>query len=641
MVKISLPDGSIKEVEKGTLAITVAKELAPSLAKKSIVCKMNGVLKDLKEEINEDVTLEFITAENKEESFEVINHSCAHLLAQAMQRLYKGTLCGVGPSIEEGFYYDFLVPSPVTNEDLVKIEAEMKKIVKENLPINHYQLSKDEAKKVFSYDKYKIELIDAVKNSDTVGIYEQGEYKDVCRGPHVISTGALKNFKLLNVAGAYWRGDSKNDVLTRIYGTCWNTPEELDEYLKVLEERKARDHRKLGKQLGIFMFDDLVGRGLPMWLPNGFIVRRLLADYIMDKEYDLGYQHVMTPSLGNVELYKTSGHWAHYKDDMFPKMDVDEESYVLRPMNCPHHMVMYRSTLHSYRDLPIKIAEIANDFRFEASGALTGIERTRAFSQNDAHIFCREDQIGEIFKEVSQLILDVYNDFGFKNYKFRLSLRDPNDTEKYFGNDELWEKSEQELREVLNQLGVDYYEAIGEAAFYGPKLDVQVRSAIGHDVTLSTIQLDYQLPERFELTYINQDGEKVRPVVIHRAILGSMDRFVAFLLEETKGVFPVWLAPTQVKLIPVNLEYHKEFSDNLYKKLKQAHIRVKVDYRDEKLDYKIREAQMEKVPYQLVIGDNEVKNNTVTYRQYGKSEQVTVSIDEFINIMVKHNNELN
>ncbi|MCR5349789.1 MAG: threonine--tRNA ligase [Acholeplasmatales bacterium] len=641
MVKISLPDGSIKEVEKGTLAIAVAKELAPSLAKKSIVCKMNGVLKDLKEEINEDISLEFITADNKEESFEVINHSAAHLLAQAMQRLYKGTLCGVGPAIEEGFYYDFLVPQPVTNDDLAKIEAEMKKIVKENLPINHYQLSKDEAKKLFSYDKYKIELIDAVKGSDTVGIYEQGEYKDVCRGPHVISTGALKNFKLLSVAGAYWRGDSKNDVLTRIYGTCWNTAEELEAYLQLLEERKARDHRKLGKQLGIFMFDDLVGRGLPMWLPNGFIVRRLLADYIMDKEYDQGYQHVMTPSLGNVELYKTSGHWAHYKDDMFPKMDVDEESYVLRPMNCPHHMVMYRSTLHSYRDLPVKIAEIANDFRFEASGALTGIERTRAFSQNDAHIFCREDQIGEIFKEVSQLILDVYNDFGFKNYKFRLSLRDPNDTEKYFGNDALWEKSEKELREVLNQLGVDYYEAIGEAAFYGPKLDVQVRSAIGHDVTLSTIQLDYQLPERFELTYINENGEKVRPVVIHRAILGSMDRFVAFLIEETKGVFPVWLAPTQVKLIPVNLEYHKEFTDKLYKKLKQARIRVKVDYREEKLGYKIREAQMEKVPYQLVIGDNEVKNGTVTYRQYGKQEQTTVSIDEFINMIIKHNNELN
>jgi len=641
MIKITLPDGSIKEVEENTLAITLAKELSPSLAKKAIVCKINGELKDLKEELKEDSRVEFITSENKEISFEVINHSAAHLLAQAMQRLYKGTLCGVGPSIEEGFYYDFLVPTPVTNEDLANIEKEMVKITKENLPINHYKLSKDEAKKLFSYDKYKIELIDAVKDTDMVGIYEQGEYKDVCRGPHVISTGVLKHFKLLSVAGAYWRGDSKNDVLTRIYGTCWNTKEELDDYLKLLEDRKARDHRKLGKQLSIFMFDDLVGRGLPMWLPNGFIVRRLLADYIMDKEYDLGYMHVMTPSLGNVELYKTSGHWAHYKDDMFPKMDVDEESYVLRPMNCPHHMVMFRSKLHSYRDLPVKIAEIANDFRFEASGALTGIERTRAFSQNDAHIFCREDQIGEIFKEVSKLILDVYNDFGFKNYKFRLSLRDPNDTEKYFGNDDLWEKSESELRQVLNELGVEYYEAIGEAAFYGPKLDVQVRSAIGHDVTLSTIQLDYQLPERFELTYINQDGEKVRPVVIHRAILGSMDRFVAFLLEETKGVFPVWLAPTQVKLIPVNLDIHKEFTDNLYKKLKQNHIRVKVDYREEKLGYKIREAQMEKIPYQLVIGDNEIKNNTVTYREYGKTEQTTVSIDEFINIMVNHNNNLN
>ena len=640
MIKITLPDGSIKEVEKGTLAISVAKELSSSLAKKSIVCKINGKLSDLKEEINEDATLEFITLEDKETSFEVINHSCAHLLAQAMQRLYKGTLCGVGPSIEEGFYYDFLVPTPVTNEDLANIEKEMVKITKENLAINHYKLSKADAKKLFSYDKYKIELIDAVKDTDMVGIYEQGEYKDVCRGPHVISTGVLKHFKLLSVAGAYWRGDSKNDVLTRIYGTCWGTKEELDDYLKLLEDRKARDHRKLGKQLNIFMFDDLVGRGLPMWLPNGFIVRRLLADYIMDKEYDLGYLHVMTPSLGNVELYKTSGHWAHYKDDMFPKMDVDEESYVLRPMNCPHHMVMFRSKLHSYRDLPVKIAEIANDFRFEASGALTGIERTRAFSQNDAHVFCREDQIGEIFKEVSQLILDVYKDFGFKNYKFRLSLRDPEDTEKYFGNDALWEKSENELREVLNQLGVDYYEAIGEAAFYGPKLDVQVKSAIGHDVTLSTIQLDYQLPERFELTYINEQGEKVRPVVIHRAILGSMDRFVAFLLEETKGVFPVWLAPTQVKLIPVNLDIHKEFTDNLYKKLKQNHIRAKVDYREEKLGYKIREAQMEKIPFQLVIGDNEINNNTVTYREYGKAEQVTVSIDEFINMINEFNNNL-
>ena len=640
MIKVTLPDNSILEVEKDTLIIAVAKMISPSLAKKCIVAKLDDQLVDLKTPISKDSKLKLITTSDKE-SFEVINHSCAQRLAQAINRLYPGTRFGVGPAIEEGFYYDFSIPTQITIDDLPKIEEEMKKIVKENISISHYTLTKAEAKEKFKADKYKCELIDAVKGTDIVGIYEQADYSDVCRGPHVLSTGFLKNFKLLNVAGAYWRGDAKNDVLTRIYGTCWNTKEELDEYLQVLEERKQRDHRKLGKELGIFMFDDLVGRGLPMWLPNGFIVRRLLSDYIMNKEYDLGYKHVLTPAIGNVDLYKTSGHWDHYKDDMFPKMDLDNESYVLRPMNCPHHMVMYRSTPHSYRELPLRIAEIAADFRFEASGALTGIERTRAFYQNDSHIFCMPSQIGSVFKEVTKLILDVYNDFGFKNYKFRLSLRDINDTEKYFGNDELWEKSENELREVLNELGVDYYEAIGEAAFYGPKLDVQVRSAIGHDVTLSTIQLDYQLPERFELTYIDDKGEKARPVVIHRAILGSMDRFVAFLLEETKGIFPVWLAPCQVKLIPVNLDIHKDFTENLYKLLKKNRVRVETDYREEKLGYKIREAQMAKIPYQLVIGDKELENNTVTYRKYGQTEQVTVTIDEFVSMMNKHNNELN
>ncbi|MCR5505926.1 MAG: threonine--tRNA ligase [Bacilli bacterium] len=629
MVKVKLLDGSIKEVEQGTLILSIAKELG--ILKKCIAAKYNDKLVDLKTPLEEDGELKLVLFTDKE-AFEILNHSCAHLMAQAMKRLYPGTTCGVGPAIEEGFYYDFGVPSPISNEDLIKIEQEMKKIAKENIPINHYKLSKKEAKEKFKDDKYKQELIDAI-DDDLVGIYEQGDYADVCRGPHVISTGVLKYFKLLNVAGAYWRGDSKNDVLTRIYGTCWNSEEELNHYLEVLEDRKARDHRKLGKQMGIFMFDDLVGKGLPMWLPNGFIVRRLLQDYIIDKEVDLGYQHVLTPALGNVELYKTSGHWAHYKDDMFPKMDVDNESYVLRPMNCPHHMVMYRSSLHSYRELPLKIAEIAADFRFEASGALTGIERTRAFYQNDSHIFCMPSQIGDVFKEVTQLILDVYKDFGFQNYKFRLSLRDPKDVEKYFGNDELWEKSEQQLREVLKELGVEYYEAIGEAAFYGPKLDVQVRSAIGHDVTLSTIQLDYQLPERFELVYIDEKGEKARPVVVHRAILGSMDRFVAFLLEETKGVLPVWLAPTQAIILPVNLNFHKDYSDELYKKLKQHKIRVKTDYRLEKLGYKIREAQVQKIPYQLVIGDKEVQEGLVTYREYGKQEQITVSIDDFIKLI--------
>ncbi|MBQ9899606.1 MAG: threonine--tRNA ligase [Acholeplasmatales bacterium] len=638
MLKVELKDGSKLDVEEGKLIIEVAKELSPSLAKKCCVAKLNGKLVDLKTPINESAKLELVMYSDSE-AFEVLNHSCAHLMAQAVCRLYPGTRMGVGPAIEEGFYYDFSIPTAITNEDLPKIEAEMKKIVKENIAINHYMLSKADAKNKFKDDKFKCELIDAI-NDDMVGIYEQNDYADVCRGPHVMSTGLIKNFKLLSCAGAYWRGDSKNEVLTRIYGTCWATEEELKNHLAVLEERKARDHRKLGKELGIFMFDELVGRGLPMWLPNGFIVRRKLQDYIMDKEYELGYKHVMTPCLGNVELYKTSGHWAHYKDDMFPKMDVDEESYVLRPMNCPHHMVMYRSTLHSYRELPLRIAEIAADFRFEASGALTGIERTRAFYQNDSHIFCTPSQIGDVFKEVTKLILDVYNDFGFKNYKFRLSLRDPQDVEKYFGNDELWERSESELRQVLNELGVDYYEAIGEAAFYGPKLDVQVRSAIGHDVTLSTIQLDYQLPERFELEYIDEKGQKARPVVIHRAILGSMDRFVAFLLEETKGIFPVWLAPVQVKLIPVNLEFHKDYTDNLFAKFKKAKIRAEVDYRDEKLGYKIREAQMKKIPYQLVIGDNEVKNGTVTYRKYGEQQQVTVSVEEFIDMISKAEKEM-
>ena len=631
MIKVTLKDGSIHEVEEGLL-IQIAKAIDPSLAKKSVVGSVNGVLCDLSSSLNEDAVVEFIDSTDPR-AFEVLNHSCAHLLAQAVKRLYKGTLCGVGPSIEEGFYYDLALPCSISNEDLPKIEEEMNRIVKENLKITHEYVSMDAAKEEFKDDKYKLELLAAIPEGEKIGVYRQGEYSDVCRGPHVMSTGSIKFFRLLNVAGAYWRGDSKNEMLTRIYGTCWFSKEDLEKYLLILEDRKQRDHRKLGKEMGIFMFDDLVGKGLPMWLPNGFLVRRLLADYIMDKEYDLGYKHVMTPSLGNVNLYKTSGHWAHYKDDMFPAMEADDESYVLRPMNCPHHMVMYKSELHSYRDLPLRLAEIANDFRFEASGALTGIERTRAFSQNDSHIFCLPSQIGQEFKNVVQLILDVYKDFGFENYKFRLSLRDPEDTEKYFGNDELWEKSEAELRSVLNDLGVDYYEAKGEAAFYGPKLDVQVRSAIGHDVTLSTIQLDYQLPERFELVYIDENGEKARPVVIHRAILGSLDRFVAFLLEETKGVLPVWLAPVQVEIIPVNLDAHSEYCESLAKILRKNKIRFEKDYRNEKLGYKIRSAQTKKIPYQLVIGDNEVANGTVTYREHGKKEQVTVSIEEFVSMV--------
>lgn len=562
-----------------------------------------------------------------------LNHSCAHVLAQAVKHLYPQAKFWVGPVVEEGFYYDIdLGDQTISDDDLPKIEKEMKKICKDGKRIVRHEVSKEEALEEFKDDEYKLDLINGLEDG-TITTYSQGDFTDLCRGPHVETVKICKNFKLIKHSGAYWKGDKNNKVLQRIYGVCFPTKEELEAHLQLLEEAKERDHRKLGKELGIFMFADIVGKGLPMWLPNGFTVRRLLSDYIMNKELELGYEHVMTPSLGNVKLYKKSGHWAHYKDDMFPAMELDDEAYVLRPMNCPHHMVMYKSTLHSYRDLPVRIAEIANDFRFEASGALTGIERARAFTQNDSHIFCRPDQIAQEFKNVAHLILDVYKDFGFKDYSFRLSLRDKNNKEKYFGNDELWEKSENELREVLKEMDVEFYEAEGEAAFYGPKLDVQVKSALGHDVTLSTIQLDYQLPERFELTYVDENGDKVRPVVIHRAILGSLDRFVAFLLEETKGNLPLWLAPTQVQVIPVKLEYHDEYAKEVVAKLRKAHFRVNNDNRDEKLGYRIREAQLKKIPYQLVLGDNERDNGTVTYRKHGEKKQTTVTFEEFVELL--------
>ena len=570
----------------------------------------------------------------EDKNLNILNHSCAHLLAHAVKHLYPNAKFWVGPVIEEGFYYDIdLGDDVITESDLPKLEKEMKKISKSNKLITRIELSKSEALDLFKDDPYKVDLINNMSDDEIITAYRQNDFVDLCRGPHVESTKCMKYFKLLKVSGAYYKGDSNNKVLQRIYGICFESKEDLEEHLKLLEEMKERDHRKLGKELGIFMISDLVGKGLPLWLPNGATVRRLLQRYITDKEVALGYEHVITPSLGSVDLYKTSGHWDHYKDDMFPMMKLDDEEYVLRPMNCPHHMIMYRNSLHSYRELPIKIAEIANDFRYEASGAVCGIERTRAFTQNDSHIFCMPSQIKEEFKNVINLILDVYKDFGFKDYSFRLSLRDKNDREKYFGNDELWEKSENELREVLNEFGVEFYEAEGEAAFYGPKLDVQVKSAIGHDVTLSTIQLDYQLPERFDLTYIDKNGDRARPVVIHRAILGSLDRFTAFLLEETKGVLPVWLAPLQVNIIPVNNDIHFDYCKKLKTKLLENGIRVNIDVRDEKLGYKMREAQTKKIPYILVVGDKELEENTVNYRKHGSKESVSISVDDFIQMI--------
>lgn len=565
------------------------------------------------------------------EELNTLNHSCAHLLAQAVKHLYPHAKFWVGPVVEEGFYYDIdLGDDVIRDEDIPKIEKEMKKCVKSAKRIVRQEITREEAMEQFKDDMYKMDLISRMPEGTNISMYTQGDFTDLCRGPHVENTKLLKNFKLLKHSGAYWKGDKNNKVLQRIYGVCLPTPEALEAHLADLEDAKQRDHRKLGKDLSMFMFSETVGAGLPMWLPNGFTVRRMLSDYIMDKELEQGYVHVMTPSVVSTELYKISGHLAHYKDDMFPIMERDGIEMCLRPMNCPEHMVMYKSTLHSYRDLPVRIAEIANDFRFEAGGALTGIERSRAFTQNDSHIFCRPDQIASEIKDVTKLILDVYKDFGFENYSFRLSLRDPENAEKYFGNDELWEKSEAQLREVLKEMEVPFYEAIGEAAFYGPKIDVQVRSALGHDVTLSTIQLDYQLPERFELEYVDTNNQKVRPVVIHRAILGSLDRFVAFLLEETKGNLPLWLSPRQFVVIPVHNEKHYDYAKKVTDALRKAHFRVELDARNEKLGYRVREAQIKKISYQLVVGDRDQEAGTVTIRHAGQKDSVTMPLDEAI-----------
>lgn len=571
------------------------------------------------------------------EQLATLNHSCAHMMAHAIRHLWPQAKFWVGPVVEEGFYYDVdLGDVTLTDADLAKIEKEMKKIAKDGKKIVRHEITKEEALEQFKDDPYKLDLIERMPDGTNISMYTQGDYTDLCRGPHVDNEKMCRYFKLIKHSGAYWKGDKNNKVLQRIYGVCFPTQEELDKHLADLEDAKERDHRKLGKELNMFMFSDIVGAGLPMYLPNGFTVRRLLADYIMDKELEQGYIHVMTPSVANTRLYKISGHWDHYKDDMFPAMQDrrdPDNAYVLRPMNCPEHMIMFKSRLHSYRDLPVRIAEIANDFRFEASGALTGIERARAFTQNDSHIFCAPEQIADEIKNVTKLILDVYKDFGFENYSFRLSLRDPNNKEKYFGHDELWEKSETELREVLKEMNVPFYEAEGEAAFYGPKIDVQVKSAIGHDVTLSTIQLDYQLPERFELEYIASDGSKQRPVVIHRAILGSLDRFIAFLLEETKGILPLWLAPKQVVVVPVSPEAHAEYARKVLADLKAMGVRATLDDRNEKLGYRIREAQTSKTPIQIVVGDGEAENNTVTIRRYGSRNQETMGAEDFYRML--------
>lgn len=629
-INIQFPDGNTKEFDKGTTTEDIAQSISPGLRKKAVAGKFNGQLVDLTRPLEQDGAIEIITP-GSEEALEVLRHSTAHLMAQALKRLYGDVKFGVGPVIEGGFYYDFDMDDKVSSDDFDKIEKTMKQIVNENHKIVREVVSKEKAKDFFKDDPYKLELIDAIPEDESVTLYTQGEFTDLCRGVHVPSTSKIKEFKLLSTAGAYWRGNSDNKMLQRIYGTAFFDKKDLKAHLKMLEERRERDHRKIGKDLELFTNNQLVGAGLPLWLPNGATIRREIERYIVDKEVSMGYDHVYTPVLANVDLYKTSGHWDHYQEDMFPAMKVDEdEAMVLRPMNCPHHMMIYKNKPHSYRELPIRIAELGTMHRYEASGAVSGLQRVRGMTLNDSHIFVRPDQIKEEFKRVVNMIQDVYKDFGFEDYRFRLSYRDPEDKHKYFDDDEMWEKAESMLKEASDELGLTYEEAIGEAAFYGPKLDVQVKTAMGKEETLSTAQLDFLLPERFDLTYIGQDGEQHRPVVIHRGVVSTMERFVAFLTEETKGAFPTWLAPMQVEIIPVNVDLHYDYARLLQDELKSQGVRVEIDDRNEKMGYKIREAQMKKIPYQIVVGDKEVENQEVNVRKYGSEKQESVEKDEFI-----------
>ncbi|SFB24582.1 threonyl-tRNA synthetase [Lentibacillus halodurans] len=629
-ITITFPDGASKEFPQGTTGADIAGSISSGLKKQALAIKLDGESFDLRRELPHGGAIEIITYKN-DEGVDIMRHSTAHLLAQAVTRLFDDVKFGVGPVIDEGFYYDMDLDHSLTPEDLPKIEKEMKRIIDENLAIERVVVSRNEAKEMFREigDNLKLELIDDIPEDEQVTIYKQGEFFDLCRGVHVPSTSKIKAFKLLSVSGAYWRGDSNNKQLQRIYGTAFEKQGQLDEYLRILEERKERDHRKLGKELGIFNVSQKVGQGLPLWLPKGATVRRNIERYIVDLEERLGYDHVYTPVLGSVELYKTSGHWDHYQDDIFPTMEMDNEELLLRPMNCPHHMMVYKNQLWSYRNLPVRIAELGTMHRYEMSGALAGLQRVRAMTLNDAHIFARPDQLKDEFIRVVELVQKVYKDFGIEDYYFRLSYRNPEDKEKYIDNDEMWEKAQAMLKETMEDMGVDYVEAEGEAAFYGPKLDVQVQTALGKDETLSTVQLDYQMPERFDLTYIGEDGKEHRPVVIHRGVVSTMERFVAFLLEEYKGAFPTWLAPVQVKVIPVAPEVHLDYAKEVADKLRFQGVRVEVDERDEKIGYKIREAQTQKVPFALVLGDSEKENGGVNVRRYGEKQSETLAYEDF------------
>lgn len=633
MIKISFFDNQIQEFISGITPLLIWKKHLSTHFKKPVAALFNDQPIELDFPLKENGNLEILT-ESDPKSLEVLNHSTSHLMAQAVARLYPGALFTVGPAIKEGFYYDIDFQNhTISEKGFLAIEKVMHQISLENHPITREEVSFEQAQKLFACNPYKQVLLEKFRDQ-TISIYRQGEFFDLCRGGHVTKTSLIKHFKLLKISGAYFQGDAKNKTLTRIYGTSFFKKKALADHLQLLEERKERDHKKLNKELDLFMFNKEVGLGLPFWLPKGATVRRIVERYIVDKELSYDYHHVYTPIMANTELYRISGHLDHYASNMFPIMTLENgEKLVLRPMNCPHHMMIYKKTPHSYKELPLRIAELGMMHRFEKSGAVSGLQRVREMTLNDAHIFACPDQIKEEMKKIINLILEVYRDFNIKNYELRLSYRDPNDTEKYFNDDQMWHHAEKTLKETIQELSLPFKEAIGEAAFYGPKLDVQVFTALGNEETLSTVQLDFLLPQKFDLTFIGEDNKHHRPVVIHRAVVSTMERFLAHLVEETKGVFPLWFAPVQVLLIPVSAPLHLEFSQKIKEMLQLQNFRVEINSKDTTLGYKIREAQKLKIPYQVVIGDNEMTNNLITFRKYGSHQQTTIKVDEFVSLL--------
>jgi threonyl-tRNA synthetase len=627
-VRVTLGDGNSVEIRRGSRIYELASLL--SVDGGIIAANLNGSPVDLSRALDEDCSVEWVSIDSPE-GLDVLRHSTAHLMAQAVQSLFPGTQVTIGPTIQDGFYYDFKRDTPFTPEEIAKIEQRMEELARANLKVTREEMPKAEAIEMFRRmgEDYKVSIIEGI-TEDPVSLYRQGDWIDLCRGPHVPSTGKLKAFKITGVAGAYWRGDEKNEMLQRIYGTSWPTKQGLKKYLRLVEEAKKRDHRKLGQELGLFMISDAVGPGLPIWLPKGAMLRSILERYIVDIERSLGYQHVNTPQLARVDLYKRSGHWDHFKDNMYPPMAFEnKEELVLRPMNCPHHIIVYKHELHSYRNLPIRLAELGTMYRYERSGALSGLSRVRAMTLNDAHIFCLPEQIQAEAVGVLRLIQRVYRDFGFKEYWYRLSLRNPKDKTNFVDNDAMWDTAEEYLRQALAEVGVPYKEAPGEAAYYGPKIDVQLNDVLGHSETLSTVQLDFYLPERFGLEYVDKDGQYKRPVMIHRGVISTMERMTAFLIEHHAGNFPLWLAPVQLKIVTVT-EQQLDYARNVFTELKDAGWRVELDERNEKLGYKIREAQLAKIPYAIVIGDSELHAQTVAPRRRGGENLGPMPLNEFM-----------